>query len=123
MQVSGPQLRGVLPSPGCSVHREKNQKKKAILTFLGDTPYNAKFSVPRTQASLKDEMKLCPCAHQGAAATYSVKEFCALVEDSNAADAFYVSDISDLTPHLGLPVSASAPAPPIHSHQGHHMAL
>lgn len=73
--------------------------------------------------SLKDKMKLCPCAHQGAAATHSVKEFCALVEDSSAADAFYVSYISDLAPHLSLPALASAPAPPTHSHQGHHMVL
>lgn len=60
---------------------------------------------------------MCPCAHQGAAVTHSVEEFCALGEANTAGDPFYTSQVSDLASHLSLPASASAPSSPIHSYQ------
>lgn len=73
---------------------------------------------------LKDKMKLCPCAHEGAAASHSVEEFCALGED-NAADPFYSFQVSDLPPHLNPPASALTPtsSPPTHSYHGGHVVL
>lgn len=65
------------------------------------TPAMLSFKYLGPKPPLKGKMKLCPCAHEGAAATHSVEKFCALGED-NAADPFYSFQVSDLPPHLIL---------------------
>lgn len=83
---------------------EKRTLRRLCQLSFGMTLPTLSFKYLGPKPSLKDKVKLYSCAHEGAAATHSVEEFCDLGEDNHVADPFCTSQVSDLAPHLSLPI-------------------